>query len=305
MPLREYEPGTSHKPRPETFVDDCQRRATELQQAHAEWKISSTEPDKQGFSSAWLRAHNYTGLAKWIYNYNALSDVLALCPAEVGTDIERRLALTPEIIQTRFMAAHNQWKKNGSGSTFDRPWLREHDSNLDKYVSDNDLWDQVIAALPDTIRADFKYVVPPPEYTLDSAIAKFRSAYAAWSKLPADGRPTFTGEWLRNNGFSGVERYLRDHWKDFSMIAHLAGADIGRDFKNRVNNTEQIVLDKLRQAYYEWANEDKATRGKLNTAWLRKHRYMHIYAWARQNYPGGFTSLLEKLPPFMRADLKE
>ncbi len=302
MTLREYQPDTSPKPRTEKFAEDSQRRAVELQQAHAAWKVAGTQGDEQGFSSSWLRSHNYTGLAKWIYKYNALSDLLALCPAEVSDDIERKVPVTPEVIQANFAVAHREWKKTGTGP-FDRPWLREHYSGLDKHLSDNKLWDEVLAALPAAIRADFKYVLPPPEYTLDSAIAKFGQAHAAWQQLDPAARPPFNGDWLRNNQFSGVERYLRDHYGDLGMVAHLAGEEVGRDFKDQFFYNEVIILDLLRQAYYVWRNEDPTTRGQLNSAWLRKHDYMYIYAWAQREHPGGFTSLLKKLPEFMQEDL--
>lgn len=304
MTLREYEPGTSPKPRPETFPTECQQRASELQAAHGAWTMARTNGEQSGFSSGWLRSHGYSGLAKWIYHYNALPDLLALCSAEVSADIERKVPVTSEVIQTNFAAAHKKWQTTSTGP-FDRPWLREHYSGLDKYLSDNKLWDEVLAALPDAIRADFKYVLPPPEYTLDSTLAKFRLAHAAWQQLDSTTRPPFNGDWLRNNNFSGLERYVLDHWGDFGMVAHLAGEEVGRDFKDQFFYNEQIILDLLRQAYYVWRNEDPATRGQLNTVWLRQHDYMYIYAWAQREYPGGFTRLLEKLPLFMQADLAE
>ena len=305
MPLREYQPGTSPKPRSETFVEDCQRRAAELQQAHTEWKAAQEQGDTHGFSSAWLRSHKHTWLAKWIYHYNALPDLLALCPAEVSADIERKVPMTPEVIQAQFVAAHGEWLKTGDGAPFDRPWLRAHYSGLDKYLSDKELWDETLAALPATIRANFKYVLPPPEYTLDSAIAKLRLAHSVWQQLDPVIRPLFNSDWLKHNKFSGLERYVRNHYGDFGMVAHLAGEEVGRDFHDQFTYNEQIVLDLLRQAYYVWRNEDPATRGKLNTGWLRKHHYMNIYKWAQQEYPGGFENLLQQLPLFMREDLEE
>lgn len=293
MPVRrEMDRHEAPKARPENYAEIVIQRALEFEGAFRQWQQNQEPGDKSIFSLGWLRSHGYQGLAKWIYRNNAVEDILDQCSPDVRDNLTEKRGYTPEHVQSKFAEAHAAWKKT-TGAVFDREWLRQNKySGLERHVSDHLDWPSLVDQLPKEIQDDFE--LHTQRYTLDSALEKFREAHAAWRRLPEDTRPAFTAQWMRENGFSGVEKYLTTNYGDFGMLAISAGEAVARDYEDHFRYTEALALAVLRKAHAEWKGQREGSRGDFNVAWLRKHNYSGMYNWARSNFPfNGIVGLVD------------
>ncbi len=257
----------------------------ELQEAYAHWKHIA-ESVKGSFRVLWLQKNGYNNLYSWMLKNGGIDHYVTLAGNGLAADFVRRIEdRTAETAADELREAHKNWLKSGSTAKFNFQWLREHYNPLIIWMCRREGIKYYATLAGDDVARDFQTRVYTSERTIESAVGELENAYTKWKEMPEDKRGEFNRTWLDENGYHGLQNWVRKHFINTDDLLSLVSPEFQADFKSRGRiekkfRTQNDAVEELREAHAKWK---QIGRGFFNYNWLIKNGYHSFVAWLSNN----------------------
>ncbi len=180
--------------------------------------------------------------------------------------------------------AYEEWKSEAEETRgkFNTEWLRKHGF---RYTYDwamaNGGLEAFLRFAPAEIQLSFQ-VKHKKRRDRATALQELEQAHNKWKSEPQETRGAFSPAWFGKNNFHALYDWINER-ENIKQFITQAAPEIQKDFEIVREKSIKQMIDEFEKAYQKWKSEAEETRGRFNSAWMRKNKFGYIYSWAEKH----------------------